>query len=98
MGGDYDEEFYEIRLLAMLNAANIRLSTFYTPAEARKLLRVSNPYLRIMCENWEPLNVRGRRPDTIESYTFGGGRRIPHHALVEFLASTSTYDTEMKND
>lgn len=88
---EYDVDFYESKLIAMLNCANIRLASFYTVVQVQRLLGVSKPTVRAMCDLWEPYSVAGRRIDTIESYTFAGGRRIPHHALIEFLAATSTY-------
>ena len=89
----YDEDFYEQRLVALLNVANIRIAPFYTLSQVQKVLKISTPTLRAMCDCWEPQHIVGRRPDTIESYTFAGGRRIPHHALVEFLVATSAYRT-----
>jgi hypothetical protein len=90
MSGD-DLDFFEGRLVSLLNTAEIRIAPFYSLSEVQRLLKVSATTLRTMCDAWEPSTVVGRRRDSIESYLFAGGRRIPHHALIEFLAETSNY-------
>lgn len=58
----------------------------YRPEEVKAILGVSSQTLHTYCNLWEPYEVTGRCVKGLESYKIGGARRIPKHALIEWLA------------
>lgn len=58
----------------------------YRPEEIKVILGISHQTLYNYCNLWEPYEVKARSTRGLESYKIGGSRRIPKHALIEWLA------------
>lgn len=80
---------FEETLNKMLAAAGIEPRSAYTTGNVAKVLNVSTNMVIIMCDEWEPRreNKRG-----LECYRAGTHRRIPHHALVDWLEHNLNYN------
>lgn len=70
----------------LLTVAQLPKKPCYRPQDIQTLLNISYTMFVTMCDNWEPSEVRNRDPRGLESYRVGTHRRIPHHALVEWIA------------
>ena len=84
--------YHEARLRQMLETGRIAVSSAYTPGEVCAVLRISDRLFRQLCDCWEPRDIVSRRPEGLESYRAGKDRRVPHHALVEWLARNNSYE------
>lgn len=72
----------------MLEAAGIPLQPAYKPREVQVILNMDDRTFRMLCDIWEP----NRKTRGIESYYVSTHRRVPHHALVEYLAFNNNYE------
>ena len=95
MSGDRWErealQHYEALLGQMLQAAGIEAAPVYRPGQVQRVLDVSEHTFRDYCNAWEPPQVQGRDPRGLECYFVGGHRRIPHHALIDWLVRNNGY-------
>ena len=80
-------EYYEAQLVQMLETAKVPRKTSYRSKEVCALLGISDTTFRRMCDDWSPQNPE----DGIECYLVGLQRRVPHHALVEWLHRNNHY-------
>jgi hypothetical protein len=81
---------WDDKVRAMLAIAHLEAKPAYTTTEAAVILAVSPTTIRTMCEQWEPAHCKR---DALECYRIGkGDRRIPFHALAEYLAVNNEYD------
>lgn len=87
---------YEESLKKMLAVANINIKSSYKPGEIQKLLSMSNSTFQVICDEWEPAHIANGITRGLESYRIGNERRVPYHALVEWLGRNSSYELEMK--
>jgi hypothetical protein len=83
---DKDLEQASIAADELLKVANLPKMPCYRPKDIQYILNISYPMFITMCDCWEPLEVRNRSKKGLESYRIGAHRRIPHHALVEWIA------------
>ncbi len=83
---------YEVLLEQMLKSTGVAPAPVYRPSQVQKLLNVSEHTFRAYCDAWEPPQVPGRDPRGLECYFVGAHRRIPHHALVDWLSRNSGYE------
>lgn len=83
---------WESSLRSMLTIVSIEVKSAYTTSEAATILSVSPATIRVMCEQWEP----GQHcQHALECYRVGkGDRRIPFHALVEYLSANNEWERE----
>ncbi len=79
-------ESAKVSLSKLLINADMEKKSCYRPRDILKLLNISYPMFITMCDLWEPLEVKNRSNSGLESYRVGTHRRIPHHALVEWIA------------
>lgn len=89
-----DLKFYESRLRDMLKIAGLPVLPAYVPGDVRALLNITELAFRRMCINWEPPDTPNRYEGGLESYVLGTHRRVPFHALVNWLAENSTFERE----
>ena len=85
--------FYEETLDKLLLTAKLAKKTAYTTSNVALVLGVSNSTIINMCEEWEPPEESNRNVKGIECYRVGTHRRIPHHAIVEWLRINIYYNT-----
>lgn len=84
---DLDYQEAELALSKMLAKASIDEKPAYRTREVIAIFDISEYTLKSLCDAYVPNTKHG-----IESYTFGRRRRIPHHAMVEYLARSSADD------
>jgi hypothetical protein len=75
----------------LLNSSGIEKKTAYRPFEVCAILSITETTFRRICDRWEPASVHKDSPG-LECYRIGKHRRVPHHALVEFLEKQSNYE------
>jgi len=75
----------------LLKQAKINECVSYRPSQIMTLLNISQGTFRGLCNTYEPNTRHG-----IESYLIGTHRRVPHHALVEYLSRNNSYEVEMQ--
>lgn len=84
--------FYTDALTKMLATSKINKKTAYTTGDISKILNVSMSTIINLCDIWEPPLVSTQISKGLESYRVGTHRRIPHHALTEWLKQNSNFD------
>ena len=75
----------------LLKNANVSRKSCYTPADVCRILNISSSTFGRLCDQWEPPNIRGGG-NGIECYRVGTHRRVPHHALLNFLQRAHNYE------
>jgi len=78
----------EESLEKLLINSGVTKQSAYTTGSVSKLLSVSNNTVIDLCDKWRPETAEG-----LECYRVGTHRRIPHHALVEWLKNNLYYNT-----
>lgn len=79
----------------MLDAAGVERRQTYTVSAVARLLGICVNTVKAMCDRWEPEEIEGRDPRGVECVrTWGGHRRIPHEALVRWLAENNSWERE----
>lgn len=78
--------FYSESLEQLLINAGIGKKPTYTTGNISTMLNISRNMVIMLCDQWEPETLQG-----LESYRVGTHRRIPHHAVVEWLTHNSNY-------
>lgn len=76
----------EAQLADLLRAAGIPRAGVYRPGEVCRLLRVSRTTLLQLCAQAEHPDVQRADPRGLASFLVGCHHRIPHAALVAWLA------------
>lgn len=72
----------------LLINSGVTKQSAYTTGSVGKLLSVSNNTVIDLCDKYRPETGQG-----LECYLVGTHRRIPHHALVEWLENNLYYNT-----
>lgn len=85
--------YYEGRLKLMLQVADIPVSPCYRPEQVQRILNISKNTFVNVCDKWQPA-LDGGLAMGLESYCLGTHRRVPHHALVEWLQRNNGYDRQ----
>lgn len=97
------DAYYDSRLSKMLGRAGVRERACYRVKDVAAALGVSVMTVRSMCDRWEPSATENGRHDGLECYVFNCSangpsskveRRIPHHALVEYLYRSNLYEQQ----
>jgi hypothetical protein len=82
---------HEEQLSRMLAAAGVQKSGVYRPGEVCRVLRITRPTVLALCALAEHPAVGRVDPRALESFLVGTHHRIPHTALVDWLARNQTY-------
>lgn len=78
----------EESLEKLLINSGVTKQSAYTTGSVSKLLSVSNNTVIDLCDKWQPEKNQG-----LECYRVGTHRRIPHHALIEWLENNLYYNS-----
>ena len=83
----------EQRLERMLRDARVPKNSLYRPGQVQKLLNVSDPTFRRMCDEWEPTWKPGRKKRRLECFILlDSHRRVEHQALINFIEEAHGYN------
>ncbi|MBI5138031.1 MAG: helix-turn-helix domain-containing protein [Nitrospirae bacterium] len=74
-----------------LRGTRLRPQADYTTGDVARILGASRETVRQMVLRWEPPGTPGRHPAGLFAYRLGSHRRVPHHALVTWLATNTAY-------
>lgn len=84
--------FYSESLEKMLVTSGVPKKNAYSTGDISQLLSISNSKVIMLCDDWTPPNIRRTTGNGLECYRVGTHRRIPHHAIVEWLISNSNFN------
>jgi len=79
---------YEEAIEKLLINSGVTKQSAYTTGNISKLLSISNSTVIYLCEKWQPKKKEG-----LECYLVGTHRRIPHHAVIEYLENNLYYNS-----
>lgn len=68
----------------LITVSKVERKSAYTTGEVGKIISVTPRAVVSICDDWMPGIVGG-----LESYRAGTHRRIPHHALIAWLKTSS---------
>jgi len=85
----------EAELRARLQAAGLKPQSDYTTGEVARILGSSRETVRQMILRWEPPDIPGRHPAGLFARRLGSHRRIPHAALLDWLARNTAYHRDL---
>lgn len=92
-------KYYETMLGRMLKVANLSIKPSYQPMEVQRIFDISNTTFQKLCDDWEPPHIKGGSSTGLESYRIKGAhRRVPYHALIDYLERSSSYEADNKGD
>ena len=79
------------QLDALLQGEGIARQSVYRPGEVCRLLRITRPTVLALCALAEHPQSGRVDPRALESFLVGTHHRIPHTALVDWLARNQAY-------
>jgi len=75
----------------LMLASGVEKMPAYTTSATAKILSISPSMVIYLCDEWEPPQ-KNIRTKGLECYRAGTHRRIPHHALIEWLENNHNYN------
>mgnify|MGYP000299993239 FL=1 len=82
---------FEETLNKFLQASGVDKMPAYTTSATAKILSISPSMVIYLCDEWQPPD-QSKKNRGLECYRAGTHRRIPHHAIIEWLENNFEYN------